>query len=52
MDILILSENNFESAFKKTISDLKKGKVVICPTDTVYGLIADASNEKAVKKIF
>jgi len=52
MDILIISENNFESAFKKTISDLKKGKVVICPTDTVYGLIADASNEKAVKKIF
>jgi L-threonylcarbamoyladenylate synthase len=32
--------------------ELKKGKVVICPTDTVYGLIADATNKKAVGKIF
>ena len=32
--------------------ELKKGKVIICPTDTVYGLIADATNKKAVEKIF
>ncbi|HUW71690.1 MAG TPA: L-threonylcarbamoyladenylate synthase [Candidatus Humimicrobiaceae bacterium] len=32
--------------------ELKKGKVIICPTDTVYGLIADATNEKAVEKVF
>ncbi|HZX50015.1 MAG TPA: L-threonylcarbamoyladenylate synthase [Candidatus Paceibacterota bacterium] len=31
---------------------IKKGKVVVCPTDTVYGLVADATNEKAVKRIF
>lgn len=30
---------------------IKEGGVVICPTDTIYGLIADASNEKAVKKV-
>lgn len=30
---------------------LKNGGVVACPTDTVYGLLADATNEKAVKKI-
>lgn len=28
------------------------GNVIICPTDTVYGLICDASNEKAVERIF
>jgi len=28
------------------------GKKVVLPTDTVYGLICDARNEKAVKKIF
>jgi len=31
--------------------ELKKGKVIICPTDTVYGLIADANNKKAVERI-
>ena len=25
---------------------------MICPTDTVYGLVADATNKKAVEKIF
>ena len=28
------------------------GGVAIVPTDTVYGLIADATNEKAIEKIF
>ena len=31
---------------------LKKGKVLILPTDTVYGLICNAQNKKAVEKIF
>ncbi len=31
---------------------LKNGGVVICPTDTVYGFLADASNKKAVEKIY
>ena len=31
---------------------LKEGKLVIFPTETVYGLGADATNEEAVKNIF
>ncbi len=31
---------------------LKKGGVIVCPTDTVYGFLADASNKKAVDKIY
>lgn len=31
---------------------LKNGKVIVSPTDTVYGLIANAKDERAVKKIF
>jgi L-threonylcarbamoyladenylate synthase len=31
---------------------LSHGKVIVCPTDTIYGLIADAENAKAVEKIF
>ena len=34
------------------IDYLKQGKVVLFPTDTVYGFLADATNKKAVKKIF
>lgn len=29
-----------------------KGKVLVVPTDTVYGLLADATNKKAVQKVF
>ncbi|MBI2049972.1 MAG: threonylcarbamoyl-AMP synthase [Candidatus Staskawiczbacteria bacterium] len=36
----------------KALTVLKQGGVIICPTDTVYGFLADASNKKAVDKIF
>ncbi|MDD5145672.1 MAG: L-threonylcarbamoyladenylate synthase [Candidatus Pacebacteria bacterium] len=36
----------------KIVDLMKKGEVFIFPTDTVYGLIADATNKKAVGKIF
>jgi L-threonylcarbamoyladenylate synthase len=31
---------------------LKEGKVLALPTDTVYGLVCDISNKKAVKRVF
>jgi L-threonylcarbamoyladenylate synthase len=37
---------------KEIIEVLKEGKVVLCPTDTVYGLICDATSNKAVKRLF
>ena len=37
---------------EEVIKVIKKGGVVVVPTDTVYGLIADATNKKAVAKIF
>ena len=39
-------------AKNKAIEAIKKGEVFICPTDTVYGFLADATNKKAVNKIF
>jgi L-threonylcarbamoyladenylate synthase len=36
----------------KIAKEVERGGVVICPTDTVYGFLADASNKKAVNKIF
>ena len=31
---------------------IKEGKVIVCPTDTVYGLVCDATNQKAIQKLF
>lgn len=39
-------------ALKKSIAVIKSGGIVVCPTDTVYGFLADASNKKAVDKIY
>lgn len=36
----------------RAVEFLKRGGIVICPTDTVYGFLADASNKKAVEKIY
>lgn len=36
----------------RAVSLLKDGGVVVGPSDTVYGVYADASNERAVEKIF
>lgn len=36
----------------EVIKALKKKKVVVFPTDTVYGLIADATSKIAVEKVF
>lgn len=32
--------------------NLEQGKIIVLPTDTVYGLVCDARNERAVKRIF
>jgi L-threonylcarbamoyladenylate synthase len=37
---------------KQAIALLKQGQVVAIPTETVYGLAADASNDGALKQIF
>ena len=41
-----------QKSINKVVLVIKNGGVVICPTDTVYGFLADAANKKAVEKIF
>ncbi len=44
-------ENNKEIA--ETASDLlKNGKIIISPTDTIYGILADYENKQAVSQIY
>ena len=44
----IIKKNNIS----EIITALKNGAVLVFPTDTVYGLICDAGNKKAVDKIY
>lgn len=52
MKIIKVSPNNYKSGVKKIVDALKDKKAIVCPTDTVYGIIADATCEEAVKKAF
>lgn len=38
--------------YSKIIDVLKKGKTILYPTDTVWGLGCDATNEVAIKKVY
>ena len=39
-------------SLEQAIAKLKSGEVVAIPTETVYGLAADATNDNALRKIF
>jgi len=41
-----------EGAIDRAVEIISSGGAVVVPTDTVYGLAADAGNEGAVKKVF
>ena len=50
--VLKIGKNNFEDTISRAAHILKKGGTVAFPTETVYGLGADALNPAAVLKIF
>ena len=41
-----------EEEIKNCVETLKKGGIILYPTDTVWGIGCDATNEKAVKKVY
>lgn len=51
MEIINLTKENQTSTIRLTIKILKSGGLVVFPSDTVYGLLCDATNEAAVKKL-
>jgi len=51
MLIKIYPENPNEKLIQQVVEVLKKGGVVIYPTDTVYGLGCDITNPKAIERI-
>lgn len=48
--MIILQEN--EENIEDIVAALDRGAVLVLPTDTVYGLVCDATNKSAVEKIF
>jgi len=51
MKIIKINNKNINSIINQTIKILKSGGLVVFPSDTVYGLLCDATNEQAVKKL-
>ena len=49
--MMIISVEEYEKALELSLVALKKEKLIIYPTDTLYGLGADARSEKAVAKV-
>ncbi len=43
---------NFESDIQKCLEVLRTGGTILYPTDTIWGIGCDATNEKAVEKIY
>jgi len=51
MLIKIYPENPNEKIIQQVVDVLKKGGIIIYPTDTVYGMGCDITNSKAIEKI-
>ena len=47
-----MNMDNFEIEVNKCCDLLNEGKVIIYPTDTIWGIGCDATNPEAVEKIF
>jgi tRNA threonylcarbamoyl adenosine modification protein (Sua5/YciO/YrdC/YwlC family) len=52
MEIISLTPGNFQNAVMAASRAIQRGEVVLAPTDTVYGLLASALSEPAVKKVY
>ena len=50
METVLLSDSDID--LEKAAEFIKNGDIVGIPTETVYGLGADASNEEAVRRVF
>ena len=51
-EIIKVTSENLDLAAKKAVKLLHSGEVIGIPTETVYGLAANAYNSEAVKKIY
>ena len=43
---------NYNEEIKKAVEVMRNGGVILYPTDTIWGIGCDATNEEAVKKVY
>jgi L-threonylcarbamoyladenylate synthase len=48
----LTGETNFSEDIRQALNVLIKGGIILYPTDTIWGLGCDATNQEAVEKIF
>ena len=47
-----ITEENFEEEVERTVAALKAGKTILYPTDTIWGVGCDATNNKACLRVY
>ncbi len=47
----LIADANSKSAVSEAVRVLKKGGIIVYPTETCYGIGADATNSNAIKKV-
>jgi len=53
MEVIKIDLDNFSKKDIELITEeMRKGKVVVLPTDTIYGLSAIATSKKVIRKIY
>lgn len=50
--MILILEKEYNKALEEGLHILKKGELFVFPTDTVYGIGCDATNENAMEKIY
>lgn len=48
----MINNMNLEEEISKSVELFKKGKLLLYPTDTIWGIGCDATNSKAIQKIY
>lgn len=52
MEIITIIPGNHEAALERAVAVLRAGGLIIYPTETTYGLGADATNPAAIEKLY
>lgn len=52
VEIIKLTKENYSEAIDKTVSAIREKKIILYPTDTVYGIGGDATSDEVVEKVY
>ncbi|MGN0010428.1 MAG: L-threonylcarbamoyladenylate synthase, partial [Marinilabiliaceae bacterium] len=47
-----MGKTDYEEDLRQAVETLRKGGLILYPTDTVWGIGCDATNAEAVAKVF